>query len=89
MKKLVFISTLLALTGTGCNAQEAQLTEQLIPVVVNYLCDLASDQGSAEPGFETDICTFIDPVSGQPVATKTFTMQVKKGLRPKMKVVKP
>ena len=57
-------------------------TAQVVaPVVVGAACQLAADQGAAEPGWEVDVCTLLDP-NGKPTNTQ-FLIHVPKGATPK------
>lgn len=85
--KLGLAPLLFALATAGCGAFGTAAVATAIedaPVLVGVACDLASDQGASEPGWESWLCTKLDPVTGERVAGTTFTMRVVKGHVPLM-----
>lgn len=65
----------------GCSAANQAATEYA-PIVVNAACQLASDQGSAEPGWEVWICNALDPTTGQPTSQPAMVLHLPKGVVP-------
>lgn len=65
---------------SGCNPATEQLTAVFAPIVENGLCKLASDQGTAEPGWEIYVCDVLDG-SGKPTGA-TLMMKTRKGAPP-------